>query len=152
MNPEVKRDIETIKLTAHFWNWLPDWNVLENIYAKLPESYVVLTPFVYSYLEELVRSTTSEYGRELTDSEGDPKKRKVGKRLIDLAKQEHVDNSEYLSALGKVERYFDRSGYRDRGDNRNSSVHGYMHPRYWSKESFERLLHDVAYFSKFAGF
>ena len=52
---------------SHFWNWSPDWNVLFKIYDKFPDSYSVLTPFAYAYLEELIRSTTKEYGIKLYD-------------------------------------------------------------------------------------
>lgn len=63
----IDDDFKEIMLYAHYWNWLPDWNEVEKIYDTFPYSYSVLTPFAYSYLEELIRSTTSEYGRELLD-------------------------------------------------------------------------------------
>ena len=40
----------------------------------------------------------------------------------------------------------------DDGDNRNSTVHGYIHPRFWSQESFEKLIIDISKISKFSGF
>ena len=66
----ITNDFQEILYYAHYWNWAPDWLVVKNIYEKIPESYSVLTPFAYAYLEELIRSTTSEYGRELLDENG----------------------------------------------------------------------------------
>lgn len=73
----ITNDFQEILYYAHYWNWAPDWLVVKNIYEKIPESYSVLTPFAYAYLEELIRSTTSEYGRELLDENGNPKRRKL---------------------------------------------------------------------------
>lgn len=63
-------DIDTILDYAHMWNWAPDWYVVKVIYSHVPESYSVLTPFAYSYLEELIRSTTSEYGIPFLNRDG----------------------------------------------------------------------------------
>ena len=82
----ITNDFQEILGYAHYWNWAPDWLVVKEIYEKIPESYSVLTPFAYAYLEELIRSTTSEYGIELLDEKGNPKRRKVGLSLIKLAK------------------------------------------------------------------
>ena len=35
---------------------------------------------------------------------------------------------------------------------RNKVLHGHLHPRFWSKEEFEKLIHDIAEMSQFAGF
>ena len=43
----------------------------KEIYSHIPEAYSVLTPFAYSYLEELIRSTTSEYGIPFLDRNGE---------------------------------------------------------------------------------
>ena len=56
---------EEIMKYAHYWNWVPDWQVAKEIYEDFPNSYSVLSPFAYSFLEELIRSTTSEYGRQV---------------------------------------------------------------------------------------
>lgn len=152
MNKVVQADLAIIQENTHLWNWAPDWAVFSSIYEQFPESYSVLTPFAYSYLEELIRSTTSEYGREFNDANGSPMKRRVGKRLISLARDENIDNSAYIEVLDKVSSYFDGSTDCDEGDNRNSTVHGYMHSRFWSKEAFEQLLHDIALLAPHAGF
>ena len=81
----IEDDFEEIMNHAHFWNWLPDWGVAQEVYQVFPNSYSVLTPFAYGYLEELIRSTTSEYGIEVFDEAGNPKRRKVGIGLINLA-------------------------------------------------------------------
>lgn len=148
----VKKDFEEIMNYAHFWNWAPDWGIVESIYQQFPDSYSILTPFAYSYLEEMIRSTTSEYGIEILDKEGNPKRRKVGFSLIQLAIDENKSETEYCILLEKIKPHFCSSTILDRGDNRNSVVHGYMHPRFWNKESFEDLLHDIAVLSKYAKF
>ncbi len=148
----ITNDFQEILYYAHYWNWAPDWLVVKNIYEKIPESYSVLTPFAYAYLEELIRSTTSEYGRELLDENGNPKRRKVGLCLIKLAKEENNTNLEYIEKLYEIEKYFENSTDLDSGDNRNSVDHGYMHPRFWTQESFESLIHDIAIMSKYSRF
>ncbi len=139
---------------THMWNWGPDWDVLKEVYENFPNSYSVLTPFAFTYLEELIRSTTSEYGRELMDVNGILKKnRRVGVRLIDLAIEENkLNKPEFVEILPEIKTYFLRSKPTDVGDNRNSVAHGYMHPRFWDKESFEKLIFDIARLSKYAGF
>ena len=118
-----------------------------------PDSYSVLTPFAYAYLEELIRSTTSEYGIVALDEVGNIKKRrKVGVDLLNLAIKENKNNPELVSLLQKMKSYYIPSQLTDRGDNRHSVVHGYMHPRFWDKSSFEKLVHDIALISKHARF
>lgn len=148
----IFNDFKEIMEYAHFWNWRTDWKVAEEVYQKVPTAFSLLTPFAYSYLEELIRSTTSEYGREIFDDRGNSKKHKVGKDLIKLAQSENRENVEYVALLKKTEAYFRNSESIDGGDNRNSVVHGYMHPRFWNQESFEQLLHDIALLSKYANF
>lgn len=149
---DIRKDFEEILCYAHCWNWVPDWLVVKVVYEKIPESYSVLTPFAYAYLEELIRSTTSEYGRELLDKKGNPKRRKVGLCLIQLAKKENHKNLEYIERLNEIKKYFESSTGLDSGDNRNSVDHGYMHPRFWTQESFENLIHDIAQISKYSRF
>jgi len=149
----VSDSFEEILNYSHFWNWAPDWDVVKKVYEAFPESYSVLSPFAYSYLEELIRSTTSEYGIELQDENGKPKKRKVGFGLIQLAIEENKPKSkEFMKILEEIKSYFSLSQSTDEGDNRNSVAHGYMHPRFWNKESFEKLIYDIARLSKYAGF
>ena len=147
----VEKDFVEIMNYAHYWNWLPDLDVIQKIYKKFPDSYSVLTPFLYSYLEELIRSTTSEYGKELVYKSGKEIKRKSGTRLINLAIRENEDK-EYILILEEIKHYFQFSKLNDCGDNRNSVSHGYMHSRFWVKDSFEQLIHDIARISKFAKF
>ena len=126
--------------------------MVQEVYQTVPNSFSVLTPFAYSYLEELIRSTTSEYGIEILDDSGKPKRRKVGIGLINFAISENSNNPDYVALLEKTKAYFSSSNPIDKGDNRNNVVHGYMHPRFWDKESFERLLHDIATLSKYSKF
>lgn len=151
---ELDEAFDEIYSYTHMLNWGPDWVVLRGIYQAFPNSYSVLTPFAFSYLEELIRSTTSEYGRELFNEDGSLKEyRKVGERLIDLAVEENkAVKPEYVKILHELKCYFSKSGPSDNGDNRNSVAHGYMHPRFWDQESFEKLILDIAKLSKYSGF
>ena len=72
--------------------------------------------------------------------------------LIKLAKEENNKNLEYIEKLYEIEKYFENSTDLDSGDNRNSVDHGYMHPRFWTQESFESLIHDIAIMSKYSRF
>lgn len=138
---------------SHFWNWVPDWILVEEIYLAFPNSYSVLSPFAYSYLEEIIRSTTSEYGMILPDENGKPKKRKLASKLIELAIEENKTNKpEYVMILEEIKSYYTQSQSTDEGDNRHSVVHGFMHPRFWNEESFEKLIFDIARISKYSGF
>lgn len=149
----VSEAFEEIVQYAHFWNWVPDWQVAKEIYETYPNSYSVLTPFAYSYLEELVRSTTSEYGREIFDENGKPKTRNVGMRVINLAIVENKQkNPDFIRILEELKGYYYNSKSTDEGDNRHSVAHGYMHPRFWNQESFEKLIIDIARLSKYSGF
>lgn len=146
-------DFDEIMNYAHYWNWVPDWDLVKEIYSTYPNSYSILSPFAYAYLEEIIRSTTSEYGIEIRDVSGKPRNRKVGMGLIKLAISENNSkNQELVNMLEKIKTYYLESKTTDRGDNRNSVAHGYMHPRFWDKESFEKLVHDIALISKYAGF
>ena len=148
----IESDFQEIMEYAHFWNRLPDWQIAKKIYTEFPDSYSVLTPFAYAYLEEVIRSITSEYGREIIDESGKGKWRSVGSKLINLAIKENSNNQELISILEEVKGYFQPSQPTDCGNNRSSVVHGYMHSSVWNKDSFEKLIHDIAKISKFAGF
>lgn len=150
---DISEDFEEILQYAHFWNWVPDWQVAKEIYETFPNSYSVLTPFAYSYLEELIRSRTSEYGRGICDEKGKPKSRKVGSSLIKLAIDENKQESpNFIKILEEIKGYYHNSKSTDEGDNRHSVAHGYMHPRFWNQESFEKLIIDIARLSKYSGF
>ncbi len=149
----ITDSFDEILLHSHYWNWTPDWGVVIDIYEAFPNSFSVLSPFAYSYLEELIRTTTSEYRVELYDARGKAKKRKVGIDLIKLAIEENKQNKpDYVNLLEEIKGYYLNSSRSDEGDNRHSVAHGYMHPRFWNKESFEKLIHDIARLSKFAEF
>lgn len=147
MKKELDDAFNTIYSHSHIWNWCPDIDLTKNIYERFPNSYSILTPFMYSLLEEIIRSTTSDYGLQLVG-----KRKRVGMKLINLAINENQDNEEYLKCLNEIKKYFKGSSMFDEGNNRNSTVHGYMHSRFWSQESFESLIIDTSKISKFAGF
>lgn len=122
------------------------------MYKTFQNSFSVLTPFTYSYLEELIRSTTSEYGIEILDDSGKPQRRKLGIGLINLDISENSKNPDYVALLKKIKVFFGFSNPIDKGDNRNNFVHGNTQPRFWNKESFEQLLHNIATLSKYSKF
>ena len=148
----INDDFNEILSYSHWRNWAPDIVLMKEIYRQFDDSYSILTPFAYCYLEELIRTTTSEYGRELLDKNGNPKKRKLGISLINLAQEENKDNIEYVELLQEIKDYFKTSTPLDSGNNRNSVNHGYMHSAFWTKESFEKLIHDIARLSKYSNF
>ncbi len=149
----ISESFEEIIKYAHFWNWAPDWDIAQKVYEAFPMSFSVLLPFAYSYLEELIRSTTSEYGMVLKDANGNPKMRTVGFRLIQLAINENKpNNQEYTSIFEEIKSYFSSSQQTADGDNRHTVAHGFLHPRFWDQESFEKLIGDIARLSKHAGF
>jgi len=146
----IENDFDEILKYAHFWNWAPDWNIVKTIYIHNPESFSVLTPFAYSYLEEMIRTTTSEYGLPLFHDDK-PVTIKVGMALITLAKEENSQNKEYVKLLDYIKSYFDKKNIYD-GNGRNKVLHGHLHPRFWSKEDFEKLIHDIAILSPYSKF
>ena len=150
---DISSDFEIIIDNTHFWNWAPDWILARDIYYEFNNSFSVLTPFAFSYLEELIRSMTTDYGKEKNDELGNPIKHKVGMELIELAIEDNdqIDEIKYKLILA-TKQFFIKSSSDDKGDNRHSTQHGYMHPRFWDKESFERLIHHIALLSEFAGF
>lgn len=148
----INDDFNEILAYSHWRNWTPDIVLMKEIYSQFEDSYSILTPFAYCYLEELIRTTTSEYGRELLDKNGNPKKRKLGIALINLAQEENKENNEYAELLQEMKDYFKASTPLDSGNNRNSVNHGYMHSAFWTKESFEKLIHDIARLSKYSKF
>ncbi len=146
----IIEDFDTIIDYSHFWNWKPDWSIVKNIYLTNSDTYSVFTPFAYSYLEEMIRSTTTEYGLPLFHKNV-PVKLKVGMALIAFAKEENKENEEYIKLLDDIKIHFDRNCIYE-GNGRNRVLHGHLHPRFWHKEDFEKLLHDIALLSPFSKF
>ena len=145
-------DLNTILDYAHFWHWAPDWALVKEIYEKEPLSFSVLTPFAYTYLEEIIRTTTSDYGTPLHDRNGNPMSVKRGKNLIDLAIKENQSNAEYVLLLEQMHGYFKPMKDSPESNGRNKVLHGHWHPNLWSKEQFEQLIHDIALLSKYSQF
>lgn len=145
-------DFDIIWDHSHYWNWSPDWLVVKEVYEKVPNSYSVLMPFAYSYFEEMIRTTTSEYGLPLFDRHGKPVKFKVGMALIKMAIEENQANPDYVALLEKAKKHFTYTEISNDENGRNRVMHGHVHPRFWSKEDFESLIHDIAEMSPFAQF
>ena len=100
----------------------------------------------------MIKLIATDMDGTLLDEKGNQKRRKVGLGLIQLAKDENNKNLEYMQRLNEIKKYFENSTDLDSGDNRNSVDHGYMHPRFWTQESFENLIHDIAQISKYSRF
>ena len=113
---KITDDFTEIMHYAHYWNWLPDWDIVEKINKAFPDSYSILTPFAFAYLEELIRTTTSEYGIDRLDNTGKPLKRKVGIGLINLAIKENSKNQNFIALLDNAKSYFSFSGPKDVGN------------------------------------
>lgn len=148
----VFEDFDEIMEYAHFWNWVPDWNVAKEVYRKVPDSYSILTPFAYTYLEEMIRTTTSEYGLPLFDRNEQPVKIRVGMSLIKLAIEENQDNPEYIKLFESAKKHFKYTHACDDENGRNRVMRGHVHPRFWSEESFKQLIHEIAELSKSSKF
>ena len=148
----IQEDFNEIIKYAHFWNWSPDWQVVKEIYYLKPESYSVLTPFAYTYLEEMIRSTTTEYGLPPFDRNGQPNRFKLGKKLINLAINENKSNQEYVNLLEKAKNYFTYTSNKASENGRNNVMHGHIHPRFWYQDDFEELIHFIALLSKHSKF
>lgn len=82
-------DFNEILDYAHLRNSDHDWDVVREVYDILPTLYSVLTPFTYTYLEEMIRSTTAEYSIPLYKRDGTSVIVKRGNALIDLAIKEN---------------------------------------------------------------
>ena len=145
-------DFDLILDYAHIWNWAPDWDIVKSIYEKFPEAYSVLTPFAYAYMEELIRTTTSDYELPLFDRNKQPVKVRVGMALITLAIEENQSNLDYVALLERAKRHFKYTQITIDENGRNSVMHGRIHPRFWSKEAFEELIHDISELSKYSRF
>lgn len=148
----VFEDFDEIMEYAHFWNWAPDWSIVKEIYMKFPDSYSILTPFAYTYLEEMIRTTTTDYGVPPFDRDGQPNKVRVGMSLIALAIDENKGNTEYIKALESIKKHFKYQVISNDQNGRNRVMHGHIHPRFWSKEAFESLIYEIAKLSKFSRF
>ena len=148
----IQEDFNEIIKYAHFWNWSPDWQVVKEIYHLKPESYSVLTPFAYTYLEEMIRSSTTEYGLPPFDRNGQRNIFKTGIYLINLAINENKSNQEYVNLLEKAKNYFTYTKNKANENGRNKVMHGHIHPRFWYQEDFEELIHFIALLSKHSKF
>lgn len=149
---DINDDFNQIIDYAHFWNWAPDWGEVQRIYECFPDSYSVLTPFAYSYLEEMIRTTTSDYGLPLFDQNKQPVTVTVGMKLIAMAIKENQGNQEYIKLLEETKKYFRYIEVTNDENGRNRVMHGFVHPRFWTKESFEQLIHHIAMISPHSRF
>jgi hypothetical protein len=72
-------------------------------------------------------------------------KKRVGFDLVQLAIDENIaKNPELVELLEQIKMHYNKSSPYDGGENRNGVIHGYMHPRFWDKDSFESLINEIA--------
>lgn len=137
----------TILGYAQYWRWAPDIQVVKEIYTERNDAYSVLAPFMYSYLEELIRSMTPEYGHTFEEREG-----KVGWNLIDLAIKE-ANNGDAINLLKAIQNeHFSKFDLLEGGKNRNNVDHGVVHPSAWIESDFQKLIKDIAKLSPYNKF
>lgn len=142
----IEDDFKAIEQYAHCQNWLSDWMLVHELYLKNSDTYSVFTPFAYSYLEEAISATTTKYGLH----DYSKFRNEYGKKILEVAILENADNAELTEILEKMRPYFNKSSAMDVGNNRNSVMHGFVPPLYWTRESFETLIHDIARISKYS--
>ena len=133
----IFNDLDKIIDNAHMWNWAPDWGLVQDIYKQFPNSYSILTPFAYTYLEEMIRTTTSEYGIPPFDRDGKPNKINVGMGLIALAIKENSGDKEYVKLLDDTKKYFKYIDNTNDENGRNRVLHGHIHPRFGERKSLK---------------
>lgn len=149
---EIEKNFNKILEHTHLFNWFPDWKVLIEVYKSFDNSYSVLLPFCYTYLEELIRTMTTEYEIDIINYKGEKQSIKTGISLINLAIHENKDNIELVKKLKESKQFFDFSVKNLGGNNRNNVMHGHIHPRLWKNENFENLISFIASISEFARF
>lgn len=120
-------------------DWQCDLEQAFKIYDKFPDSYSVLIPFFFSYMEELIRSLTSNYHMQIYEDD----KEYVGMPLVEKAIKKNSDNNKLIQLLKEIKKYYEKSSILNKTYNRNGIVHGYVHPDNWTKETFEQLIKDI---------
>lgn len=96
---------------------------------------------MFTYLEESIRTLTSEYGM-LEPNESNTKN--VGQKLIKLAIEENEDNTELVNILNSIlNNHYQKFSLFEHGANRNNVEHGVVHSRLWSEEDFQSLVSNI---------
>lgn len=133
--------LNNILLVAHYWDWTPDLIVVAEIYESRDDAHSVLLPFMFTYLEQSIRTLTSQYTMLESNK---PNKKKVGVGLIKLAIEENKDNSELVTILNSILiKHYQKFSLFEHGENRNNVEHGVVHPRFWSEEDFQSVVSDI---------
>jgi len=120
-------------------DWQYDLEQAFKIYDKFPDSYSVLIPFFFSYMEELIRSLTPNYHMQIYEDD----KEEVGMPLVEKAIEKNSDNNKLIQLLKEIKKYYEKSSIFNKTYNRNGIVHGYVHPDNWTKETFKQLIKDI---------
>lgn len=142
---ETINKLNNILLHAHYWDWTPDLIVVAEIYESRDDAYSVLLPFMFTYLEQSIRTLTSEYTMLVPNKPNKKTKKKaVGVGLINLAIEENKDNSELVTILNSILiKHYQKFSLFEHGENRNNVEHGVVHPRFWSEEDFQSVVSDI---------
>lgn len=65
---------------------------------------------------------------------------------------ENKDNTEYIIDLERIKKHFKYMGVSSDQNGRIRVIHGRIHTRFWSKEAFELLIHEIVELSKHSRF
>ncbi|KSU23796.1 hypothetical protein [Lactococcus lactis] len=148
---KFSKNMDTIIGYTHWRLWAPDLDLVQSEYLRNDLLYSVFTPFMYTYLEFLIRSMTESYGNAPWSDNSEYNKVYHSMNLVKLAINENQDKPELLSELENVKKYFKHSKGLEGGANRNGVSHAVTVARDWSKEDFEQLIEDIAKLSPFSG-
>ncbi|ACT63408.1 hypothetical protein [Lactiplantibacillus plantarum] len=89
---EVLKYFSEIEYAAHTQNWLNDIRMARDLFTHDSDVYVILFPFMYTVLEDVIRSSTDNYGQLKSGENNDDKK--VGNGLIKFAIENSVDDEQ----------------------------------------------------------
>ena len=146
---ETLHDFDILLADTHVGNWSKSLRIAKSVYKNIEDAQYILMPFMYTYLEESVRSMTTEYGA-LNGSEKSSKR--IGGGLVDLAISESDDSEQQKLLRSIKQQYFRRFDGLMGGGNRNNVDHGVVPANDWSNEEFQKLVHDVAALTPYTDF
>ncbi|PHM02942.1 hypothetical protein EV52_13755 [Lactiplantibacillus plantarum] len=144
---EVLKYFSEIEYAAHTQNWLNDIRMARDLFTHDSDVYVILFPFMYTVLEDVIRSSTDNYGQLKSGENNDDKK--VGNGLIKFAIENSVDDEQRHLLEEIKKKYYGKFDLDLSGGNRNNVLHGVVPPYYWTKEDFQDLMKNIAAISRY---
>ncbi|MFM9745295.1 hypothetical protein ACKI2C_47915, partial [Streptomyces brasiliscabiei] len=118
-----------------------------DLFTHDSDVYVILFPFMYTVLEDVIRSSTDNYGQLKSGENNDDKK--VGNGLIKFAIENSVDDEQRHLLEEIKKKYYGKFDLDLSGGNRNNVLHGVVPPYYWTKEDFQDLMKNIAAISRY---